>query len=114
MVEWLALGLVVLGAFAMVLAAVLANIVFLRYPLARRLSTHDDVARRAADFALATSLLRCAALTFVGAFVLVLGLVVGRGNAAWTLAIPLSPLALVAVALAYVRRLSERPRESSS
>jgi hypothetical protein len=30
----------------MVVAAVLANIVFFRYPLARRLSTHDSLARR--------------------------------------------------------------------
>jgi hypothetical protein len=34
MVEWLALGLVILGACTMVGAVVLANIVFFRYPLA--------------------------------------------------------------------------------
>jgi hypothetical protein len=114
MVVWLALGLVILGACTMVGAAVLANIVFFRYPLARRLSIHDQVARRAADFALAKSLLRCAALSFAGASVLVLGLVVGRGSAAWTLVIPLGPLVFVAVALVYLERFNERTRNASS
>jgi hypothetical protein len=105
MVERLALGFVILGALTMVVSAVLANIVFFRYPLARRLSSRDPVSRRSADTALATSLLRCAALTFIGAFVLVLGLVVGNRTAAWTLLIPLSPLVLIAVAVVYTRRL---------
>ena len=108
MVEWLGLGFVTLGACTMVVAAVLANIVFFRYPLTRRLSTHDSLARRGADLALATSLLRCAALSLGGATVLVFGLVVGRGSAAWTFMIPLSPLVLVAIALAYVRRSRQR------
>jgi quinol-cytochrome oxidoreductase complex cytochrome b subunit len=104
MVEWLAVGFVILGALTMVVAAVLANIVFFRYPLPQRLSAHDPVARRAAGIALAISLLRCAALTFAGASVLVLGLVVGNGTAPWTLLIPLSPLAFIAVAVVYARR----------
>jgi hypothetical protein len=103
-VEWLPLGLVIVGALTMVVAAVLANIVFVRYPLTRRLSTLDPVTRRTTDFAFATSLLLSAALCFAGACVLVLGLIVGNGTAAWTLLIPLSPLVLIAVAVGYLRR----------
>lgn len=110
MVEWLEFGLVILGALTMVVAAVLANIVFFRHPTRRRLSTHDPVARRESDLAFARSLLLRAALTFVGASVLVLGLIVGNGTAAWTLLIPLSPLVSIAVAVIYVRR---RLREST-
>ena len=112
MIEWLALGLVILGALTIVAAAVLANIVFFRYMLARGLSTHDRVALRAADIAFATSLLRCAVITFGGASLLVLGLVAGYGTAVWTLVIPLSPLILSAAALVYARRLSKRTREA--
>jgi hypothetical protein len=92
----------------MVVAAVLANVVLFRYVLARRVSIHDPVSRRTADIALATSLLSCAALTFIGASVLVFGLVVGNGTAAWSLMIPLSPLVLIAAGLVYAKRLSQR------
>jgi hypothetical protein len=114
MIAWLALGLVILGVCTMVGAAVLANIVFFRYPLTCKLSIHNPAARRAADLVLAKSLLRCAALTLAGATVLVLGLVVGRGSAAWTLVIPLGPLLFVAVALVYLNRVSERADDASS
>ncbi|HLQ15807.1 MAG TPA: hypothetical protein VK256_08120 [Candidatus Eisenbacteria bacterium] len=106
MVESLALGLVYVGALMMVAAAVFANVVFFRYPVKRRLSTHDPVSRRETDMTFAISLLQCAAVTFGGACVLVLGLVVGSGAAAWTLLIPFVPLAVVAVSVVYLKRLS--------
>jgi hypothetical protein len=108
MVDWVAVGFEVLGALTMVVAVVLANVVLFRYLLARRVSIHDSVSRRAADIALATSLLSCAALTFIGASVLVLGLVVGNGTATWSLVIPLSPLVVIAAALVYAKQLSQR------
>ena len=97
-------GLVTVGALIMVAGGVLANVVFVRYVAARRPSTQDPAIRREAVFAFAISLLLCAAVAFGGAFVLVLGLIVGNGAAAWTLSIPLAPLVLIAVAVPYFRR----------
>jgi len=88
----------------MVAGGVLANVVFVRYAAARRSSSRDPAIRREAVFAFAISLLLCAAVGFGGAFVLVLGLIVGNGAAAWTLSIPLAPLVLIAVAVPYFRR----------
>jgi hypothetical protein len=97
---WPALGLVIVGAFTMVVAGVLANIVFVRYSR----SIHKLVSRQTTDLALAKSLLLCGALCLVGATLLVLGLVVGNGTAAWTLLIPLAPLVVTTVAFVYLRR----------
>ena len=103
-VQWLTLGLVPLGALMIVGAAVLANIVLIRFPLMRRRSTNDPFGRRTTDLAFASSLSLCAALSFFGASVLVLGLILSNGTAAWTLLIPLSPLVLSAAAVVYLRR----------
>jgi hypothetical protein len=100
----LAQGFVVVGALIMVAGGVLANVVFVRYVAARRPSSRDPAIRRQAVFAFAISLMLCAAVGFGGAFVLVLGLVVGNGAAAWTLSIPMAPLVLIAVAVPYFRR----------
>lgn len=97
-------GLVIAGALIMVAGAVLANVVFARYVTAQRPSTGDPAIRREAAFVFAISLLLCAAVGFGGACVLVLGLIVGNGAAAWTLSIPLAPLLLIAVAVPYFRR----------
>lgn len=102
--EWLALGLVIVGALTIVAAAVLANIVFFRYPVTRRLSTQDPCSARATVFEFGTSLLLCAAMSAGGFGVLDLGLVAGNGVAPWTLLIPLGLLVLTAVAALYFRR----------
>jgi hydrogenase-4 membrane subunit HyfE len=97
---WSALGLVLVGALIIVVAAVLANIVLVRYSR----STHGLVTRHTTDVALATSLLLCATLSFVGATLLVLGLIVGNGTAAWTLLIPLGLLVLATLGVGYLKR----------
>src|SRR5712691_11327070 len=91
-VESVAQGLVTVGALIMVAGGVLANIVFVRYVATQKLSTEDPVIQRAAVFRFGSSLLLCGALGFGGACILVLGLIVGNGTAAWTIAIPLVPL----------------------
>ena len=92
------------GALMMVAGAVLASVVFVRYLAVPRRSAEDPATRRQAAFDFAISLLLCSAVVFGGACVLVLGLIVGSGAAAWTLSIPLAPLVLIAVAVPYFRR----------
>ena len=99
---WPAFGLVIVGPLTMVAAGVLANVVVVRYSR----SIHNLVSRQTTDLALAKSLLLCGALCSVGATLLVLGLIVGSGTAAWTLLIPLALLVVITVASVYLRRVS--------
>jgi hypothetical protein len=106
--EWIANGLIIVGALTAVAGAIRANFAYVRFFRTRGAAPPQGRAIAGMEVAYSGSV--AAVITGVGITVLVLGLVIGSGVQAWTLLLPISLAVGGALTAALTRRILEQLR----
>jgi hypothetical protein len=108
--EFVADGLITVGALIAVVGAIRANFAYFRYFQMRGSASTDRTKRAMAgmEFVYSTSL--AAVITGGGIAVLVVGLVIGHGVQPWTISMPAALMAGGALNAVFSRRTLERLR----
>jgi hypothetical protein len=101
--EWMANGLIIIGALTAVAGAIKANFAYVRFFRTRRAAIPQSRAIAGLEFAYSCSV--AGVITGTGITVLVLGLVIGTGVQAWTLSLPISLAAGGALTAALAHRM---------
>ena len=107
--EWMATGLIIVGALTAVAGAIRANFAYLRFFRTRGAATPQGRAIAGLEFAFSCSM--AGVITGIGITVLVLGLVIDNGVQAWTISLPMSLAAGAALTAALTRWRLEQLRK---
>jgi hypothetical protein len=101
--EWMANGLIIIGALTAVAGAIRANFAYVRFFRTRGAAPPRGRTIAGMEFTYSCSV--AAVITGAGITVLVLGLVIGNSVQAWTLSLPISLAAGGALTAVLARRI---------